>query len=475
MDEDLNPNCHKSHPISLCGEHTLSIEDFCPFTLDKRKNGYVMSTFEALLNKGWTWIGGEYLGATTKVHIRCDKGHKVWKTPHIIKGKNGCARCSGNHTDKQVHTEELNEIITGRGGTWVSGEYEGGESRLTIRCSGGYTWQPTVARIKARDWCPHCSGNVRDPYYHERELLLMITERSGKWISGEYTGCGGKITVECLLGHQWTSRADVIKRGCWCPRCSGNCRDITYHTEIIRDIIAKRSAVWVGGEYVNRDSRITIDCKHGHMFEIAACNLKAGHWCAKCYGNSNDKEMHTQRLLDIIKYREGTWIDGEYVNSHIKITIKCKEGHDFMMAPDCIKNEQWCPQCKEHRSERTCRSLIEQMTGCKFPKTKMQEFIVPSTGRKLELDGYCEALAMGFEYQGKQHYEHLERFHKTVDDFQLQQKRDQLKRRYCHEYGVLLIEVPYTCRTEQSKYDCIVDFFRDNDIDYIPVDRYESQ
>ena len=72
---------------------------------------------------------------------------------------------------------------------------------------------------------------------------------------------------------------------------------------------------------------------------------------------------------------------------------------------------------------------------------------------KLELDGYCKNLKLAFEYDGKQHYEFVKRFHKTLEDFEKQQIRDRLKEQLCVQNNITLIRIPYTV-----KYDDLQEF-----------------
>ena len=47
------------------------------------------------------------------------------------------------------------------------------------------------------------------------------------------------------------------------------------------------------------------------------------------------------------------------------------------------------------------------------------------------------------EFQGKEHYQFIEYLHKTYDKFELQLRYDNLKRAYCKEHNIILIEIPY--------------------------------
>jgi hypothetical protein len=62
----------------------------------------------------------------------------------------------------------------------------------------------------------------------------------------------------------------------------------------------------------------------------------------------------------------------------------------------------------------------------------------------LELDCFNEELRIGIEYNGRQHYEYVPRFHKTKDAFYTTKYRDDMKMRLCKKNGVRLIVVPYT-------------------------------
>ena len=93
------------------------------------------------------------------------------------------------------------------------------------------------------------------------------------------------------------------------------------------------------------------------------------------------------------------------------------------------------------RGEAEChRVMKELLPDDKFVKAR-PEFL-----NKLELDLYCEPLKLAVEYNGSQHYEYNNIFHKSEEDFIQQQKRDELKRKLCKDNGVRLITVSYKVR-----------------------------
>jgi hypothetical protein len=95
--------------------------------------------------------------------------------------------------------------------------------------------------------------------------------------------------------------------------------------------------------------------------------------------------------------------------------------------------------------EGRIRTTVEKMFNMPFPKTKPPWLINPETGRRLELDCYCEKLNIAIEYQGEGHFIYMPtRYHrKGIQEFEDQKFRDGIKKRICIENGVKLICVPY--------------------------------
>ncbi|KKL74823.1 hypothetical protein LCGC14_2061080, partial [marine sediment metagenome] len=69
----------------------------------------------------------------------------------------------------------------------------------------------------------------------------------------------------------------------------------------------------------------------------------------------------------------------------------------------------------------------------------------------------CKELKLAFEYNGQQHYERIPHWHRTIDVFVKQQKRDAKKIVLCREKGITLIIIPYTqrCKLEQFITSCL--------------------
>lgn len=103
----------------------------------------------------------------------------------------------------------------------------------------------------------------------------------------------------------------------------------------------------------------------------------------------------------------------------------------------------------DSRGERECRRVLEQIFKSSFPKKRPSFLHNKVTGQPLEIDCFNEELMLGCEYNGRQHYEYVPRFHRSRESFHNQQYRDDIKYRACAENNIRLIIVPYTVQIPQ--------------------------
>ena len=149
-------------------------------------------------------------------------------------------------------------------------------------------------------------------------------------------------------------------------------------------------------------------------------------------------------VVAVVQQRGGKVISSEYVNSDSPLDFECSKGHHFTNRFSHIKNGQWCPTCnKGSKSEEIARTTFEQIFGKPFPK-KRPKWLRNSRGNQMEIDGYCEELQIGFEYQGIQHFS-LPLFNSDVNQ---RIDDDKLKAELCASNGVRLFILTYEMQYE---------------------------
>lgn len=142
-------------------------------------------------------------------------------------------------------------------------------------------------------------------------------------------------------------------------------------------------------------------------------------------------------MQEIAKKRGGKCLSNEYINCKAHLEWQCENEHIWEAIPDSIiNNKTWCPHCKVYYNEEKCRWILEQIYNKTFPKTR--RLFSP-----YEIDGYCEELKLAFEYNGKQHYMHHEKWHQDKQDLVNQKNRDKIIKKLCKDNNIKLIVIPY--------------------------------
>lgn len=99
---------------------------------------------------------------------------------------------------------------------------------------------------------------------------------------------------------------------------------------------------------------------------------------------------------------------------------------------------------RDSKGEQECRRVLEKLFQRPFTKERPSFLTNQVTGKPLEIDCCNYDLQLGVEYNGKQHYTFVKGMQKNYESFQLQQYRDEMKKKLCDENDFQLIIVPYT-------------------------------
>jgi hypothetical protein len=272
------------------------------------------------------------------------------------------------------------------------------------------------------------------------EKMQSLAEmRGGKCLSTEYLGNKNKLLWQCAAGHQWEAAPNSIKNaGTWCQHCAG-CSPLTL--EEMQELAETRGGKCLSTEYLGNKIKLLWQCAAGHQWEAAPNNVKhAGTWCPHCAGKA---PLTIEGMQELAETRGGKCLSTEYCNANSTLLWQCEAGHQWEAVSKNVKNaDSWCPHCCMHIGEELVRmSLEEAFHGLPFERTRRVPWLRP-----LELDGYNEALGLAFEYQGRQHYKHIDFFHRTADAFEKQKARDKRKQERCNEHDVILLVISYDVR-----------------------------
>lgn len=123
-----------------------------------------------------------------------------------------------------------------------------------------------------------------------------------------------------------------------------------------------------------------------------------------------------------------------------KILIDFNCGHEpHWITPSDLKQNYGCPVCKESKGEKCIRGYLEKNNiefeqECKSNNCKYKNF--------LRFDFYIPKYNLCVEFDGEQHYKARD-FFGGQKSFELTQKRDKIKNKYCSDNKINLIRIPY--------------------------------
>lgn len=203
----------------------------------------------------------------------------------------------------------------------------------------------------------------------------------------------------------------------------------------------------------NSHTNIFFECGCGKIYEAYLYNIKNGK-CLKCPSCSATKRgFDNRQTVDIINkklYSFGSELIATKRIDRDFCCYRCSCGNEFLSK---INNVRWnkqikCSVCNSRISslELKTKKLLEDSNI--FFETQYQ-FDGCKNKRVLSFDFYIKNLNICIEVQGEQHYSEIKLYSK---DFNNMQKRDNIKRKYCKENNIKLIEVPwYLYKTEEYK------------------------
>lgn len=202
--------------------------------------------------------------------------------------------------------------------------------------------------------------------------------------------------------------------------------------------------------YVNHMTKVKIihnKCKN--MFEQMPNKHLAGQKCPFCMKN---RRLNTEMFIELGKIVHGedryTFENTIFVRCIDKVLITChkqdKSGSqhgDFLVTPSNFMRHRGCPICKESYGEGEVRKYLKIYKILFKYNFRFEDC---RDKRELPFDFYLPEYNICMEYQGIQHYGiTLKNFQITDKQFESNRKRDQIKRDYCYEKGIKLIEIPY--------------------------------
>lgn len=278
-----------------------------------------------------------------------------------------------------------------------------------------------------------------------QECRNFAIAKEGLCLSKFYKNNRTKMLWECNNKHQWRTTWSSIKNiNTWCPFCIGLSKPSINE---LQDFAKYKNGKLISTEYVNTQTNLLWECEHKHQWQAVWNSIKNHNtWCPYC---SEQVKPEMKELQNFALNKNGLLLSLEYKTNKTNLLWQCSKGHQWEATWNNIKSRNtWCPECKNWKTEKLCKELLEKQLEIKFEKKRFYY-----NGHKfLEFDGYNQKNNIAFEYHGYQHYIYPNRWCKTIEEFSEHKKRDDLKEQFAAENNIKLIIIPYTEEDNLEKY-----------------------
>ncbi len=371
-----------------------------------------------------------YTKSNIPVKIQCEYEHIFESKPDNIMSGSWCTICAKNNV--AAAKIKMETIIVSKKGRLLS-PYINSTSKVDIECEEKHIFHSRPVQINRNQWCPFCAGN--SPIAGKLRFEQNVADKKGTLLS-PYVNNDQKVWILCDKQHTFCSAPYSVNFGRWCRKCANQCPEQAY--ELFVAVVSDNGGVIIG-EYKNTHTKIDVKCHLGHIFNAEPNQIKRGSWCPFCAKNSPIQAQDNFR--QIVKSRNGTMI-GTYINSQTKIDIMCEKGHNFSVSPSNASNGRWCRKCSKLESygERKIRLFLESKN---IPHESEKIFDWLPRKRYDFFIAHNDKVFI-IEYDGIQHFQYVEFFHGTPNEFQRKQNVDITKTSEALKRGYYFIRIAYS-------------------------------
>ena len=406
-------------------------------------------------------ILGKYINNREKIKCRCLIDNYEWEAiPSNLLRNQGCPKCAiekRKEARRKPHSQFIDELKVINADIEVLGEYINNATRLKCRCLiDDYEWEAIPRNLLQGQGCPKCGGTMQKTHF---EFVDQVKEINADIeILGQYTNSKVKVKCRCLIdNYEWDANPPTLLKGHGCPKCAAKriseARAKT-HEEFIEALHMINKNIEVLDKYNGARNRIKCRCLvDGNEWETTPDNLLQGCGCSKCGDRSVSEKLrktHEQFINELKEINSDIEVLDRYSTNNTSIRCRCLvDGNEWDVLPSSLLMGARCPKCSNKYSKGEvevdlyCKTNLfkyekqYRINKCRYKHTLPFDFAIFNKDELIAL----------IEYQGQQHYEPVDFAGKgdgwALKNFELQQKKDNIKRTYCKENNIPLIEIPY--------------------------------
>lgn len=362
-----------------------------------------------------------------------------------VKAGRGCPRCwQARRGQSQKHDFEfVRERFAARKLKLLARSYPGSKTPLPFQCMVcGYRGRLRFNDLSNGSGCRQCGIHRRAAARRlDFQAFKCSMEKKGiSVLSRDYVNADTKLQFRCMsCKRRWKARPHDLRRATvGCPRCGhkkGGRENAYAHQRIMRELADRQIILLSRYESCEKPVRVRFELC-GHTAWRTWKDIRRAVGCPKCAPN----KPPPAKQYRAIAAKHGGEVLEIATTSNRHSVWRCSLGHVFRRPFISIKElGTFCTVCSGAYAEMLCRMAVEKLLGRPFQRVRMAG-MKSLRGRPLELDMYNDDLKIAVEHHGAQHFKAVSNW-TGEEGLRIQRLHDQMRREFCRENGVLLIEI----------------------------------
>lgn len=281
---------------------------------------------------------------------------------------------------------------------------------------------------------------LANKFPNEKYVVLHYGENSAAETVIKCLECGRRIIVN--TGELFRTRRKHI-----CSRCHYKRKDTLKNEETITKRLLEANHFDIefymerrGGIRHNMVRHRCGKCGRINNHEVANL-LRNKTVCGFCEsGITKDHDFYVSQLTE--KFGHKFTLLTEYVNAKTNIKVRCERcGFIRALKPNTLIESGYCPKCDDKSSKG--EKVISAFLSKHQIAFETQKYFSDWNIGIHYFDFYIPKYNLVLEYQGIQHFQFNEFFHKTLEEFEQRQTKDRIKKEAAIKQGFNYVSIGY--------------------------------
>jgi hypothetical protein len=388
-----------------------------------------------------------YKHSLSPVVITCKKHGDFNAIASAHKSGGGkCRICSERSPKSKLeYIKLLNEVHNSSYEYPLSQEFHS-HKKLSIICKIHGQFRIRLSCHVQGQGCTQC--NIDESGFLQHEKTIERIESSNFVIGIFYKDTVHSYKFHCSTHGDYYKSPQLIRAGfSGCPNCAVNAmKPLEYYQDYLYEKTSGAITIKTNEEFPCQSRIYTFICStHGEFRKRLDFVIKHTY-CKKCGRNGRMTEEEFKKRANEIHNYEFDYCNSIYKNYDHALEIICKKHGSFFQTPNSHLSGSACPKCSSSRGEKRIRKILQQYEVSYLEQKTFNGCI---SKNKLRFDFYLPQYNCAIEFHGIQHYlpvrwSQKQSKQEVIDIHNLVKERDEIKRQYCKENSIRLLEIKYT-------------------------------